>query len=424
MQFRSPVFWLVGFVWLIVSSLAGLGLFLGIMLGKPLPPVLRLVHVHGALVGGVAQIILGAMLAFVSPLLLTGRDRPDSHPILFTAINGGAIGVVAGFALGDYTLVGVAGIAIILAFLSVLSDLVHQSRKSLVSPPLNLWFYGVALMVLFGGLGLGEAMAFRMLPQSFLGQGRLGHIHLNLLGFVTMTIVGTMHNLFPTVLNARLHNPRLARLTFRLLPAGIIALVMGLMLSHLVLEIAAGVVILAGVGIYGCNILRTWLDAGRPRSAASDHLLLATFFLITATITGILVTVNALWDPPAVPFGSLHLMAYTHLALVGFILQTIMGALSHLLPVTLAVARVKSNKKRGPYLSDLTAVVERWRAIQTGALSVGTMGLPLIAALVWQYPLVSSPVQIAAWISAGLLLTSLALFAGKIGVMLARRPVE
>ena len=81
MSFRPPIFWLVGFLWLAVSSLAGLWLFLGIMLGKPLPPVLRLVHVHGALVGGVAQIILGAMLAFVSPLLLTGRDRPESHPL-------------------------------------------------------------------------------------------------------------------------------------------------------------------------------------------------------------------------------------------------------------------------------------------------------------------------------------------------------
>src|SRR5574341_1636975 len=126
MPFRPPAFWLAGFLWLSIAALLGVASFLGTMRGIPLPPVLRLVHVHGALVGGVAQIILGAMLAFISPLLLTGRDRPESHPLLFTAVNGGAIGVVAGFGLRDYRLVGVAGIIVLLAFLSVLSDLAHQ----------------------------------------------------------------------------------------------------------------------------------------------------------------------------------------------------------------------------------------------------------------------------------------------------------
>src|SRR5574341_404900 len=417
MPFRPPAFWLAGFLWLSIAALLGVASFLGTMRGIPLPPVLRLVHVHGALVGGVAQIILGAMLAFISPLLLTGRDRPESHPLLFTAINGGAIGVVAGFGLRDYRLVGVAGIIVLLAFLSVLSDLAHQSRRSLVSPPLNLWFYGIALVALFGGLALGEALAFRVLPHSFHGQGRLAHIHLNLLGFVTMTIVGTMHNLFPTILDRRLHSPRLARLTFWLLPGGILVLVTGFLLSRVAVQIAAGALLAAGVSLYGYNILRTWLAAGRPRTAASDHLLMATFFLMTATVTGILVASNALGDPPVVAFGTLHLMAYTHLAFVGFILQTIVGALSHLLPITLAVGRTKSNKRRGPYLAELTALIERGRSLQLGALNLGTMGLALVAALVWQFPLASPPIQAAAGISAGLLILGLGLFVWKVGLV-------
>ncbi|MER3422327.1 MAG: hypothetical protein C4293_02945, partial [Nitrospiraceae bacterium] len=186
-------------------------------------------------------------------------------------------------------------------------------------PPLNLWFYGVALLALLGGLGMGEAMALRWLPQHMLGQGRLAHIHLNLLGFVMLTIIGTMHNLFPTVLNVRLHSPRLAQLTFFILPLGVVSLVTGFLLSHIPIEIGAGVVLLIGVSLYGYNILRTWIDAGRPLNAASDHLLIATFFLIVGVTIGILVAVNSLWDPPAAPFGTLHLVAYTHLALIGFI---------------------------------------------------------------------------------------------------------
>lgn len=424
MFFRPPVFWLAGTLWLTLSAFLGIAMLLGMTVGWPLPPGLRLVHVHGALVGGVAQIILGAMLSFISPLLMTGRFRSDSHPLLFAAMNGGAIGVVAGFALRDYVLVGIAGLIVLLAFLSVFADLVQQSRESLISPPLNLWFYGIALAALFLGLGIGDALAFRWWPTTWAGHGRLAHIHLNLLGFVTLTIVGTMHNLLPTVLNQPLYSLRLARWTFRLLPAGIAALVAGFLLSRVLLEIAAGIIVLAGVSLYACNIVRTWTGATGPRTAASDHLVMATFFLVATVLAGLAVTVNALWDPPVVPFGSLHLMAYTHLALVGFILQTIMGALSHLLPITLAVSRVKSNKRRGPYVAELTEIIERWNTIQIGTLCLGTMGLALIAALVWQFPLTSAPVQAATWLSAGLILFSIGLFALNIIGLFVRRPRE
>jgi hypothetical protein len=137
---------------------------------------------------------------------------------------------------------------------------------------------------------------------------------------------------------------------------------------------------------------------------------------------GMLVAVNALWDPPVVPFGALHLMAYTHLALLGFMLQTLMGAVSHFLPVTLAMSRTKSNKRRGPYLVELTTIIERWRAVQVGALSLGTMGLALVSALVWQFALTSVTVQAATWLSAGLVLLSLGLFTVKILHLFVRQP--
>ena len=424
MLFRPPVFWLVGFLWLIVSAVLGAVLLLGMTTGWSPPSGLRLVHVHAALVGGVAQIMLGAILAFISPLLTTGGSRSTSHPVLFAAMNGGALGMVAGFAARDYLLVGIAGSIILLVFASVFADVVRSSRASLISPPLNIWFYGIALAALFFGLGIGEAIALRWWPLTGIGQGRLAHIHLNLLGFVTLTIVGTMHQLFPTVLNRPLHSPRLARWTFWLFPGGIGLLVAGFTLSHVVLQICAGFVLLAGSGLYGYNMLRTWSGAVDSRSTASDHLLMATFFLVMSIVAGLLVAINVLWTPPAVPFGTLHLVAYTHLALVGFILQTIMGALSHLLPITLAAGRVKSNKKRAPYFAELTALVERWRTVQIGALSVGTMGLTLLAALVWQLPLTSPMVQAATWLSIGLLLFSLALFSVKLLLLFFRQPAE
>jgi hypothetical protein len=233
-----------------------------------------------------------------------------------------------------------------------------------------------------------------------------------------------MHNLFPTVLNTALYSPRLARLTFFIVPLGVLLLVAGFLSARLWLQIGAGIVVLIGVGLYGWNIVRTWIQAQRPLRIASDHFLLATFFLVLTVPVGMLVAVNSFHDPPLVPFGTLHLVAYTHLALVGFVMQTILGALSHLLPIILALRRVSSNKKRGPYLARLTAVVERWRAVQVGTVSLGTAGLALVAALVWQYSLSSWPVQIATWFTAGLLFLGLAMFAGKISLLLLLRPPE
>lgn len=419
--FRPPLFLLTGLVWLIASSFVGLTLFLGMLLGLPLPPMLRPLHVHGALVGGIAQIILGAVLA--SPVSLgAGRERLGSHPVLFATINLATVSLLIGLALKHGPVIGVSGLFIILALLSRFPEAVRQAKSSLVSPSLNLWLYGVAFLALLVGLGLGEAIAFRLLPNTLIGQGRLAHLHLSLLGFVILVSIGTMHNLFPAILNTRLYSPSLAQLTFFIVPAAIAALIAGFLLAKVPLQIGAGSLLFVGLALYGYNIVRTWTGAGRPQGVVSDHVLLATLFLLLSVISGILVSVNYLWDPPAVPFGTLHLAAYTHLALVGFLVQTTIGGLSYLLPAILAIIRTKSSKKRKPYLAELSIIAERWRAIQVGSLALGTIGLALVAAMVWQFNLSSLPVQIAGWASAGLLMLGLGVFAVKVSLLLASRP--
>lgn len=419
---RPPLFFVTGLAWLLLSSLVGIGLLLGMVLGAPLPSFLRLVHVHGALVGGVAQMILGAMTAFIPPLLMTGRDKAGSHPILYASVNVGTIGILLGFAMQHRTVVGVAGFLIVFAFLSILGDAFKQVRSSLISPPLNLWFYGVALLLLLVGLAVGEAMALHLIDPTGVGRARLAHIHLNLLGFVTLVIIGTMHNLFPTVLDAQLYSPRLARVTFFVMPAGIAVLIGGFLMTSLWTQIGAGGLLIVGSLLFTYNILRTWMAAGKPASVAANHLMVGTLFLVLSVAAGVLVSVNYLWDPPKVPFGTLHLVGYTHLALIGFVLQTIFGALSHLLPISLALRRVESHKKRGPYLNRLNAITEGWGNAQVMTLSLGTLGIVVLASLVWHYPLGSLAVKLMTWVSIGLLVASLAIFSIKVGALVSARP--
>lgn len=411
---RPLAFLVMGFVWVLLACLIGLALFLGMTTGRPYGQVFRSLHVHGALIGGVMQISAG--------LLLAGRERRTSQPAIFMALNLGTLGLLIGQAHGHFPLMSISAIALLGAFVPLRGDLLRQSRHSVVGAPLNYWFYGIALASLVGGLLAGAAVPLRLVPYSFVGQGRLAHIHLLTQGFVLLMIVGAMHAQFPAFLNGRLHSPILGQLTFALLPLGFVVLLAGFLLTNLWVQIAGGVLMLIGALFYSYNIVRTWQDAGRPRKPASDLCLIATFFLVIAIACGILVSVNALEDPPFVPFGSLHLAAYTHLAFIGFMLLSILGALTDLLPNLLAEERTTSNKKRGPYEAALTGIVGRWSLIQLWTLSVGTMSLAVVAALVWQYPLNAWPVKAAAWVGALLLLTGLALFATKIVQLLTRDP--
>lgn len=422
-HYPPVAFLLTGFSWLVLSSILGLAILIGLVRGTPLPPWVRLVHVHAALVGGVAQMILGGFLAFIPSLLMTGRQQRDSHPVLFLTINAGAVGMLIGFWLHQYRVIGAAGFFVVGAFFWVARDAWTQACRSLNSPPLNLWYYGLALLALFSGLAGGETMAFGLAAESY-GYVRLAHIHLNLLGFITLAIIGTMHNLLPTVLNTPLSSPRLAQIVLIMIVLGVAVLIGGFLNSSVPIEMAAGAILFVGGLLYAVNLFQTWMASAHKGSSASDHLLIGTFFLLFTMILGVLVAANSLSNPPVMPYGTLHLIAYTHMALLGFVLQTIMGALSHLIPVTLAVSRVPSNKKRGPYLEQLTAIMDRWRPLQIGGLSLGTMGLGLLATLTWNVPLASLYIQVALWSCFTLLLGSLVCFCSKLAYVYATQPPQ
>ncbi len=422
-SYPPTAFLLTGFGWLVLSSILGLAILVGLVRGTPLPSWVRLVHVHAALVGGVAQMILGGFLAFIPPLLMTGRAQRDSHPVLFAAINLATLGMMTGFWLRNHAVVGAAGLLVVGAFLWIARDAWTQARRSLNAPPLNLWYYAAALLALFAGLAAGESMALDLKPESH-GYVRLAHIHLNLLGFVTLAIVGTMHNLLPTVLNQPLASPSLGRWVLFVMPLGVAGLVAGFMYSSIPIQLAAGGALLIGAVLYALNLTKTWLASSHAGTAASDHLFIGTFFLLFTIVLGMLVAGNSLTTPPVMPYGTLHLIAYTHMALLGFMMNTIMGALSHLIPITLAVRRVPSNKKRRPYLDRLEGIMNRWRTIQIASLSLGTMGLGGLASLTWNVPLSSPYIHLTLWVCFALLLTALVLFSVKLAYVLAARPKE
>ena len=420
---RPLTFLITGFGWLLLSSLVGLAILIGLVHGTPLPPWLRLVHVHAALIGGILQLMIGGLFASVSHTSKGDRTPSDSHPGLFVALNVAAVGLLVGFGFGNMKIVGAAGIVVIGAVASIAAVAWQYARQSLTQSAGRSWLYRFSLIALLGGLAIGVGMSFRLMPE-FYAHARLLHLRLILLGFVTMAMIGATHRLLPTILNADLYSPRLARLVMGLLPAGFAILIGGFITSSLLLELVTGGLLVLSIGLYAYNLLRTWVDSGQPGNAASDHLMVATFFLVLMTITGVLVGANFLPQLPVLPFGSLHLAAYTHIAMIGFILQTVFGALSYGIPEMLATSRIASRKKQEPYREQLAAIMDRWRTVQLTGLSLGTMGFGVLAAMTWNFPLSSLSIQIATWVTVGLLLSSLTLFATKLAWAFGVRPSD
>jgi hypothetical protein len=281
--------------------------------------------------------------------------------------------------------------------------------------------YRIALVALFVGLAAGTAMAFR-LTDGFYAHARLGHIHLIVLGCLTLSLIVALCQLMPVLLRTPLVLSSMTRFVLWFLPVGFAVLLGAFLMSAVWLQIAVGCLLFASITLCTVHLVATWLKASSPGTAAIDHLLIGAIFLLLATATGLVMGANYLRSPPLLPIGSLHLVAYTHLAFIGFLTQVICGGLSYVVPDLLTATRVQNHAKREVYRAQLDGIMNRWRAVQLTGLSLGTIALSVLASLTWTVPLGSPYVQTSVWVAAGLLLASLALFAAKLAWVVGLRP--
>ena len=415
------MFCITGFSWLVLASILGMATVIGLVHGTPLPSWVRALHVHATLIGGIAQIMLGGFILMIPPPISTNREEADSHPFTFLAMNGGLIGMLMGFWLHRYLIVGVAGFVVTAAFLSIIYTVWVRASRVWKFPIKDSWYYTLSLFCLVGGSVCGEIVALGYLPESY-GYVRLAHIHLVVLGFVVLAIIGMVHHLLPTVWNRPRLVPKLARIGTILIPIGVAVLIGGFLNSSVPIELSAAAILFIGGILWIGSLFRTWLSSAHTGSAASDHLFISVFFLIFTIILGVLVGANNLSSPQTLPYGKLHLVAYTHMTFVGFIMNAIMGAFSYMIPIILATGRISNHKKRAAYLDQLTTMMNRWRTVQIATLNLGTMGLGILAALTWNVPLASIYIRVTSWTSLSFLMTGLVLFSVKLTAIIAKKP--
>jgi hypothetical protein len=304
---------------LVATAVACVAASLALMLAAATAPA---VAAHLAFAAGVMPLILGAMMHFVPVLTRSRTPAPALHALPFAALGAGLLAGMA-FFLPAYFRVGIhAGAALALAVAVVMAVwIVRRARGALGAPHPCLYWYLAAVSYL--ALAMLAVLAMDVWPQQRAAL-RVFHLHLNTLGFIGLTALGTLAVLLPTAASRpdRLAAQRL-RSDLWLAAGGVLLLAAGA--AWLASAAYAGLVLLLFpvLRLGTAWAVQFWREVGAAHGAAPSlaiALLGLTALLFAAT-----------GHASRRLAGSDAIFAFV----LAFLLPLVTGALSQLLPVWL-----------------------------------------------------------------------------------------
>ena len=261
-----------------------------------------------------------------------------------------ALAVVIGMVVGLPWLVVTGATGVASAALWHALTLARVGRGALgVRLGFTAWYFVVASLALPVGVALGVLLARSDTAGPVAARAYVAHVAVMMLGWVGLTVVGTMVTLWPTMLRVQLAQDATtaAKHGLPVLGTGLVLVLVGAW---------TGTLALAGAGMVGylLGLLRaSWplVDEARhrtPETFAARSVGLAWVWLVVAvTWWAVLLLLAPTWDVAATRIGSL-LGPLT----VGFAAQVLLGALTHLGPTVLgggpgAVRAARAVAERG-----------------------------------------------------------------------------
>ncbi len=298
----------------------------------PFVPEPRWLMIHLLVLGAAGHAILVWSRYFADALLRCPPTPRRAQTIRLALFNTGVVVVVAGI-VGDVWPVTAAGAGLVAtAVLWHAGVLARQARRALGSrftPTIR--FYVAAGAFLPVGAAFGTWMAYDE-AGALHDRLRLAHIAVNVLGFLGLTVLGTLVTLWPTVLRTRIADgaERAARRALPLLIAAVVVTA-GSALAGPQPGIVVGLVAyLGGIALLAKPALR----AARTKPPTS--------FAAWSILTGVAWLVGCLVLLAATTLTSRDwthldraLSEVTPLLAVGFVAQVLIGASSYLIPVVL-----------------------------------------------------------------------------------------
>ncbi|ELY61337.1 hypothetical protein C491_00727 [Natronococcus amylolyticus DSM 10524] len=209
--------------------------------------------------------------------------------------------------------------------MSTIPDGLRTDRTPPISIPLQHFLVGLCFLVV--GIGAGTILSVTALP----GLADVAQLHLLLVGWIALTIMGAMTQFVPVWSGVALHSKRLATAQLWLVVGGLVGFAAALATGSVsLLPIAAGL-LLAGVWLFVYTIGRTLLRA-RPLDRTERHFAFALFCFAALAPLGTLLAASfstSVLESLPVTRGGI-LLAHATVALYGAVLVTIAGALSQL----------------------------------------------------------------------------------------------
>ena len=205
--------------------------------------------------------------------------------------------------------------------------LMGQVRRALPSRfGVTIRFYIVAALLLPLGALLGAMVAYPSLNGTLHSQFLLAHEAVNVLGFVGITVVGTLVTFWPTMLRTKMVDKALAHSVraLYLMCGGVALTLIGALFGLRPVAVAGLVVYLLGLLLVAGVMVRT-LRTKRPNEYPPMSVGMGFLWLIIGVATTAYMVAT-------VPFAQLDVRAVTPIFVVGFLLQLLLGAMSYLLP--------------------------------------------------------------------------------------------
>ncbi len=318
--------------------------------------------VHLLLLGALSNAILIWSSHFSAAVLrLPDRSSGRHEAVRLIAFNAGALVVVAGMLAAQWLAVGVG--ALVAATAVAWHALVHLRRMRAALPApfgSTVRYYVAAGLLLPVGIAIGVLMAPDELTDDRHARLALAHVSINLLGWVGLTLVGTLVTFWPTMLRTQVAAgaERAAR---RALPV----LLTGVVVSAAAALLGAQPVAALGVGCYVVGLvmnagpIATTARRRPPVDYSTWSVLAAMAWMLASVVTlGLIVATAPDWTVAAERADRIGLPL-----LAGFAAQLLLGALSYLIPVAMG---------GGPSAARATgAILNRGRATRLLMVNVG-----------------------------------------------------
>lgn len=286
--------------------------------------------VHLVLLGALSHAILVWSRHFTHALLRVKADDAEQrrHLLRLKLHSLGALGIfiTVPFAFWHAT----ALFAVIVAGAVVWHgiDLWRLRRSALPGRfRVTLWYYGAAALMLPVGATFGVLLASAP-GQVWFERLLVAHVAAMVMGWVLLTVVGTLLTFWPTMLRARMDEraERFTQQAFPWLVAGVLLTVAGALLGD-------SVSVLLGLAVYGFGLL--WYGRGLfrpllvrvPREFAPVSVGAALVWFVVSYLWLVVMFAWQGWDGVADGLGSL-----LGVVVVGFAAQILSGALSFLIP--------------------------------------------------------------------------------------------